>query len=160
MKAKVFLSLGIGAAALVVGAMAWDATRTTSDALARVRNVDSELKKQETRFIVTLDRAPSKDSELVAALKAYERAADIGSRHKVFQDVVSAAHRKLIPALSSVDTAQRKVLDDLLGAVNRRDIAYKMYSDELNECEKTIQSAKGGIGGLIGAVPEACDKVN
>lgn len=133
-------------AVLVAAAFVWDSVRFLSAARHRLNSAESELQQQEDRLVALLSGTPEAPTELVAALAAYRGSETPGARRAAYDELVNV-YRKTGP--SEIDPAHpldRKFMDDIAGAINRRDVAKKQLDSECSRFDSAISSFRGRIG--------------
>jgi hypothetical protein len=155
---KLVLPLGLLVMALVLGAaVAIDCMRLASDARHRVQLADDEMKKHETR-LVKLVAGNSKVSPMVEAeVGAYEGAGSTDDRHSYYDSLV-ASFRKASPAIDPTNPLERKFMDDIAGAINRREIAEKQYDEEAAVYQNFLQSWRGKLAQMFSSQARADSK--
>ena len=155
---RLVLPLGLLVMALVLGAaVAFDCMRLASDARHRVQLADDEMKKHETR-LVKLVAGNSKVSPMVEAeVGAYEGAGSADDRHSYYDSLV-ASFRKASPAIDPTNPLERKFMDDIAGAINRREIAEKQYDEESTAYQKFLGSWQGKVARVFSSQARADSK--
>jgi hypothetical protein len=135
----------VAMAALLCAAMAIDCVRLANAARHRVELADAEMQKYETRLANILAAAPKKTSETDTAVLAFQNAADLKSRHDAYERLVAVARAVQAEKTDPTNPADRKFMDDIAGAINRRAIARKQYDDELEAYQEFSASLRGKI---------------
>jgi hypothetical protein len=121
----VFVMIG-----LLFAAFAWDCVRLASDARQRLRLADEDVQKHEMRLISLLKSDPKVAPEVMAAIAAHEKAVDRQVRHTAYDDVVSSFRNTMSLEVDPTNPLDRKFMDDMAGAMNRREIALKISNAE------------------------------
>ena len=142
------------AMALLTGAaMVWDCTRLARDARERVEWADAEMRKHEERLVGIVTGSAGVPPEVGDAVAAYREAGDVEERHEAYSDLVAACRGTMVPGLDPTHPLDRKLMDDVAGAMNRREIAEATYAAELAGYRKFA----GGICGRVaGRFSPAC----
>jgi hypothetical protein len=155
---KLVLPLGLLVMALVLGAaVAIDCMRLASDARHRVQLADDEMKKHEERLVKLLS-GNSKVSPMVEAeVVTYEHADNRNNRHLYFDEVVASV-RKATPSIDPTNPLERKFMDDIAGAINRREIAEKQYDEESTAYQKFLGSWQGKMARVFSSQARADSK--
>jgi hypothetical protein len=134
--------------ALLGAAVAWDCVRLAADAAHRVALADHELEKHELRLVKLLSASSKTSSESRAAIAAHGQASDAITRHVAYDELV-AIFRKTSDAIDPTNPLDRKFMDDVAGAINRRQIAEKPYDDEQAAYGEFLSSFRGRIARLF-----------
>ncbi len=150
MKKLVIPGVVVAMLLLLSSAFVLDCLRYAASARQRVALADEEMRKHEQRLVGLLSSGQGASPELQSALSAYNEAAgSMQNRH--------AAYRKLAAfALSSAggkadpnDTLARTRMDNIAGAINRRDVAEKQYAVEAAEYQKFLGSFLGRVAQIF-----------
>jgi hypothetical protein len=140
---------------VLAGAFALDCLRYAASARQRVALADDEMRKHEQRLVGLLTTGQGTTPELQAALAAHSEAAgSMRNRH--------AAYRKLAAvALGSTSNADpkdplaRKRMDDIAGAINRRDVAEKQYEVEAAAYQQFLGKFMGSVAKVFSSQARA-----
>ena len=142
-------------AALVAGAFALDCTRLAADARARVELVEGELHKHELRLVDVLAGMPKRSPEVDAAIAEYRAAGDMHARHKAYQQLVASYRQTMTDAVDPTNPLDRKFMDDIAGAINRREIAEPPYEKELAAYREFLSGTYGKMARRVSAQARA-----
>ena len=132
-------------AALIGAAMAWDCVRLANDARERVELADQELAKHEQRLVKTLSGSAERSPEVDTALKDYAVAWDLEPRHVAYDKLVASFQQTMSEKIDPTNPLQRKFMDDVAGAINRREIAEKQFDVEWTAYQEFMKSRRGKV---------------
>ena len=132
-------------AALLGAAAAWDCVRLAADARRRVELADQEMQKHELRLIKRVSGPPQLSSEVQTAIEKYQGARDRAARHDAYDEFVASFRKSSTAKIDPTNPLDRKLMDDIAGADNRREIAQKQYDEELAAYRRFLQSARGRV---------------
>jgi len=131
--------------ALIAAAFALDCVRLAAQAHRRLDLADQELAKHEHRLVQLLTGSAALSSDVQLAITAYQAADSSPARHTAFDQLLTTFRRTMSRAVDPTNPLDRKFMDDVAGAINRRELAETPYDAE--------QSAyQGYLGGTRGAV--------
>jgi hypothetical protein len=136
-------------AALIGAAMAWDCVRLANEAHHRVELADQELAKHEQRLVKTLSGSTERSPEVEAALKDYAAAWDLKPRHAAYDKLVVSFQQTMSGKIDPTNPLQRKFMDDVAGAINRREIAEKAFDVEWTAYQEFMNSRRGKVAGFF-----------
>ena len=140
------LPLAVLAMIILLGvAVAVDCARLSAAARGRVQIADAELQKHELRLIQLLSGSPLLSSDVRTAITAYRGAASPPARHEAYGKLVAEFRRTMSSKVDPTNPLDRQFMDEIAGAINRREIAQKSYDDELAPYEKFSNSTRGRI---------------
>jgi hypothetical protein len=131
--------------ALIAAAFAVDCVRLAAQARGRVDLADQELAKHEQRLVKLLSGAPSISPEVERAIAAYQAAADLPARHAAYDALVAAFRQTMETKIDPTNALDRKFMDDVAGAINRREIAETPYDDEMSAYREYLGGLRGGV---------------
>jgi hypothetical protein len=132
-------------AVLIFAAFALDSTRMAVDARHRADLADGELRKHEQRLVTLLAGSDKRSPEVDSAIKAYEAADDLPVRHAAYTQLITAFRQTMSTKVDPTNPLDRKFMDDIAGAINRREIAEKPFQDEWKAYEEFLNSLRGRI---------------
>lgn len=131
---------------LLSGAFALDCLRYAANARQRVALADDEMRKHERRLVGLLSSGQGTTLEVQAALSAYSEAAgSMQNRHAAYRKLAALALSSTSGTADPNDPLARKRMDDIAGAINRRDVADKQYEVEATAYQQFL-------GGFMGSV--------
>lgn len=131
---------------LLAGAFVLDCLRYAASARHRVALADDEMRKYEQRLVGLLSAGQGTSLELQAALSAYNEAAgSMHNRHAAYRKLATLALSFPGGKADANDTLARKRMDDIAGAINRRDVAEKQYEVEAAEYKKFLDGLMGSV---------------
>jgi hypothetical protein len=130
--------------ALLGAAVAWDCVRLASDARKRVAIADAEMQKHEERLVKLLAVSPKSTPEMQSAIAAYKEATTPQARHDSYDRLV-AAFRAAPNAVDPTNPIDRQLMDNVAGAINRREVAQKPHDAEVADYHAFLNSFRGRI---------------
>jgi hypothetical protein len=130
---------------LVLGAVALDCTRMAADARHRVDLADGELRKHEERLSKLLAGSAERWPEVSSAIGEYQAAKELTARHAAYEKLVTDWRRTTSTSVDPTNPLDRKFMDDIAGAINRREIAEKAFDAEWALYQEFLNSARGGV---------------
>lgn len=131
---------------LLCGAFVLDCLRYAASARHRVVVADDEMRKHEQRLVGLLSAGQGTSPELQAALSAYNEAAgSMQNRHVAYRKLATLALSSTSGKADPNDTLARKRMDDIAGAINRRDVAEKQYEVEAADYKKFLNGFMGNV---------------
>ena len=158
---KLVLPLAVvGMLLLLAGAMALDCLRYAGDARHRIALADEELRKQEQRLVGLVAAAPNASPEVQTAIAAYKSAADVNRRHAAFGQLAAAALHAPSDKIDPTNPLSRKFMDDVAGAINRREIAAKQYDEESAAYRLFLSSFRGTVAKVFSSRARADGEPN
>jgi len=80
-----------------------------------------------------------------AAIAAYRGAADAPERHEAWGKLVASCRGTIVPRLDPTHPLDRKLMDDIAGAINRREVAEEAYAVELGEYRELAKGLRGRV---------------
>ena len=141
---KLILPLAIVAMVALLGAAAaWDCVRLAADAQYRVSLADQEMEKHELRLVKLLSASSASSPEVQAAVATYRSADNLHSRHKAYEQLVSNLRNHPSDERDAANPLDRKFMDDVAGAINRREIAQQPYEEEFAAYQRFLSSFRG-----------------
>lgn len=144
---KRYLVFGAVAAmlALIAAAVAVDCVRLAAQARARVDLADQELSKHEQRLVKLLSGSTVVSPEVAAAIDAYQNATARPARHAAYDKLLAAFRQSMQPSIDPTNALDRKFMDDVAGAINRREVAAPVYDAEMSEYLAYLDTPRGAI---------------
>ncbi|MGD9723713.1 MAG: hypothetical protein AB7O59_04825 [Pirellulales bacterium] len=130
---------------LLFAAMAWDCVRLAADARQRVAAADEEMQKHETRLVKLLSTSPRRSAEVQTAIETYQAAGDPQTRHGAYEQLVASFRQSMSAEIDATNPLDRKFMDDVAGALNRREIAERQYDDEWARYQAFLGGVRGGL---------------
>jgi len=132
-------------AALLAAAFAVDCVRLAAEARHRVALADAELAKHERRLAKLLGDSPRVTPEVQAAIAAHEEAADMRARHSAYERLVTSFRQTMVAEVDPTNPLERKFMDDVAGAINRREIAEKPFNNEWAAYQSFLRGRLGSV---------------
>jgi hypothetical protein len=158
MKKKVVVIGAISLLGLLAIAFTWDCIRYVHRARLRVDLADAEMRKQEQRLLALIEGLPGAEPELASAIATYQAAAESADRQKAF-DALLSTFRRVGPAeVDPEHPLNRQYMDDVAGAINRRDVARRQYDAEVEAFDNTLAGFRGRIGSLFSSPSRRADQ--
>jgi hypothetical protein len=130
---------------LLVGAVALDCVRMAADARGPVTLADQEVQKHELRLVKLLIGSPRLSPEVQSAITAYQGADGPRERHDAYEQLVTRFRQSMFSVVDPTNPLDRKFMDDIAGAINRREIAQKPYDDELAVYQQFLNCPRGRV---------------
>jgi hypothetical protein len=134
---------------LLASAFWWDCVRYASAARARVFIADDEVRKQEARLVKILSDSGKSTDEANAAVAAYQSAPNPQARQERFELIFSAFQKSMSGSLDVTSPLDRKLSDEVIGAMNRRRVAMKAYDEEAKSYQDFLGSFRGRVASLF-----------
>jgi hypothetical protein len=151
MKRAVLLLAVLAMTGLLGAAVAWDSVRMASDARHRVDLADQEMQKHELRLVKLLAGFVQRSPEVQAAIAAYQRAGSPPERHEAYEQLVTSFQESKSSEIDPTHPLDRKFMDDIAGAINRREIAQQQYEDEVDAYQRFLSGLRGGVARWLSA---------
>ena len=143
---KLVLPIAIVLMMLLIGiAYTWDSVRSANASRHRVDLAEQEVQKQEQRLVKVLAENPKSSAEVQSALVAYKAADNPQARHAAYEQLVSNFKASMSTQLDATNPLERGVMDNVTGAINRHEVAQKVYDQE----SSAYQSFLSGFGGSL-----------
>ena len=137
-------------AVVITGALVWDSTTAVNTAYETIMAADGEVKIYEDKFVTLAKALPQKDRELTNLVQSYEHAATDGERRKIFSDLAATAQRIMIDENNPSDPMRRRVFDEAVGALNRRQVTERHLAAAIASYNSIMSSYRGSIAKLVG----------
>jgi hypothetical protein len=135
--------------ALLGAAAAWDCVRLAADARHRVALADQDMQKHELRLVKLLTARENSSPELQSAASTYQAANTATARHEAYEQLVAIIRSKKANGVDATNPLDRKFMDDVAGAINRREIAEQPYDEELAAYQQFLNSFRGGVARMF-----------
>lgn len=143
---KIVLPLAVlGMLGLIAAAVALDCVRLAADARRRVELADEEVHKHEQRLVTLLEGFPQRSPEIQAAVAAHHAAENVEARRAAYAQLVTGFRQTMSGTVDPTNPLDRKFMDDVAGAINRREIAQKSYDDETAAYREFLRGPRGGV---------------
>lgn len=150
MKKLVIPGVVVAMLVLLSSAFVLDCLRYATSARQRVALADEEMRKHEQRLVGLLSAGQGTSPELQAALSAYNEAAgSMQNRHAAYRKLAALALSSAGGKVDPNDTLARTRMDNIAGAINRRDVAEKQYAVEAGEYQKFLGSFLGRVAQIF-----------
>jgi hypothetical protein len=131
--------------AIILAAFALDCVRLAAQSRRRVELADQELVKHEQRLVKLLTGSSALSPEVQSAITAYEAPASPAARHAAFDHLLVAFRQSMEPAVDPANALDRKFMDDIAGAINRREIAEAPHDAEMSEYQRYLSGPRGAV---------------
>ena len=138
-------------ALLLMAAVAWDSLRFASAARDRVLLADAEMRKQEERLVKLLSSSEQASPEMKHSIATYEAAGNSQTRHDAFDELVASFRQTMSNAIDATNPLDRRFMDDIAGAINRREVAEKQYDVEWASYREALSGVRGRIARMLSA---------
>jgi hypothetical protein len=143
---KLIIPIALLAMAALIGvAIVIDCVRLASDAHGRVELADQDLEKNEQRLVKSLNGFNERSPEVDAAIKNYESATGLTTRHEAYENLVASFQRTMTSEIDPTNPTDRKFMDDIAGAINRRQIAEKAFDTEWQAYQEFLKTRRGKV---------------
>lgn len=140
-------------AALVAGAFALDSVRAERARQAEVDQLDTDLAAQEKRLLAALDRLAELPRPVTQARVAYQAATNRDDRQARYTELATMVQREVMPSLDVNQPADRLALDELAGAINRREVVSRRWDELAAEYRAWQATLRGRWAARLGAAP-------
>jgi hypothetical protein len=140
---------------LLASAFAWDSVRMAAEARQRLVLADEELQKHEMRLMKLLADSPKVSAEVNAAMSEHQAAASMHARHDAYNKVVRAFRQTMSDAVDPTNPLDRKFMDDIAGAINRRELAEHSYDEEAAGYQSALDGFRGRIAQFLSSQARA-----
>ena len=143
---KLIIPAALLAMAVFIGAaFVFDCVRLASAAHDRVELADHEMAKHEARLVKTLEGFNKRTPEVDEALQEYAETWEIEPRHAAYDKLVASFQKTMAGKVDPTNPLERKFMDDVAGAINRRQIAEKQFDVEWAAYEEFLKSRRGKV---------------
>jgi hypothetical protein len=138
------------------------------DYLRRVNLANEEMKKQEERLMSLLRAEPMVSPEVRAAMERYASVANspidmpssglqapfhgpktFKARSDAYDGVLEAYRKTMSAKVDPTDPLERKFMDNVAGAINRREVAEKQCDAEVTAYEQFANTWQGKIANVF-----------
>jgi hypothetical protein len=150
--------IGLAVAVMIVLlslAVVWDSLRIAADKQQRVAMADDELRKHEHRLVTLLDGSSELTPDVQRAIANYGNAENRQQRHIAYETLVAALRRTMTSAIDPTNTLDRQLMDDLAGAINRRQIAEDSYDKESRDYRQFLGGLRGRLARAFSSQAQA-----
>jgi hypothetical protein len=144
-KRHLLAAAAIAMLALIAAAFALDCVRLAAQARRRVNLADHELAKHEQRLVKLLTGSAALSPEVELAIAAYQAPASPPARHIAFDQLIAAFRQTMEHALDPTNALERKFMDDVAGAINRREMAEAPYNAEMSAYQAYLSGVRGAV---------------
>lgn len=151
MKKSVILLAIVAMALLLVVAVAWDSLRLASGVRHRVALADAEMQKHEQRLVKLLLGSKQVSPEVQAAIAAHAAANGLQARQDAYDKLVAGFRQTMSGEVDPTNPLDRKFMDDIAGAINRREVAQKQYDVEWAAYQEALSGFRGRVARLFSA---------
>lgn len=141
--------------ALIAAAFVFDCHRLALQARVRVELADQELLKHEKRLVKVLTGSPTLSPEVQHALAAYNPTAAQPQRHAAYEKIVAALRQSVRGDAAPAAPLARKFMDDVAGAINRRETAEPAYDAEIAAYHDYMSGTRGAVVNWVSPPDEA-----
>lgn len=156
-KSKLIRWIGGIVVLLLILALCFDSASEIQAVRSQLETVDTELKLHEERYLREISSFPNIPGELTESIQRYRTTDTISARHRLFNDLTTQAQRFLLGRDPSSNQLERKMLDEMAGALNRRQIAERHFQEALQECKRVQSSWRGTLGGVFSGGAQGCE---
>ncbi len=145
MKKLIIPAALLAMAAFIGAAFVLDCVRLASAAHERVELADHEMAKHEARLVKTLEGFNKRTPEVDAALEEYAETWEIEPRHAAYDKLVASFQKTMAGDIDATNPINRKFMDDVAGAINRRQVAEKQFDGEWQAWQEFLKSQRGRV---------------
>jgi hypothetical protein len=131
--------------AMIAGAFVVDCMRLAEAARRRAALADQELVKHEQRLVKLLIGTGLMTEQVKSAINAYLAADAAPERHEAYEKVVAAFRQTMQTDFDPTDPLDRKFMDDVAGAINRRERAEPPYEAEAAAYREYLSGTRGAV---------------
>lgn len=145
-KIKYFSTLTLFFLTLLSCAVWIDCHSLLKSARKEVSAIDLELKKQEERYLQALAETNTTSASVRSLLENYRSALSATERKKIFSEIrIQLSSRPF----DASDPTQRRLIDQMNGALNRLSLLEQPYSRAIEEYLTLCKSWKGQVAGCL-----------
>jgi Asp-tRNA(Asn)/Glu-tRNA(Gln) amidotransferase A subunit family amidase len=131
--------------AVIAAAFVLDCVRLATDSRHDVALADDEMHKHEDRLVKVLAASPKASPEVKAAIDKFHSADSPRVRHAAYEELVARFRNTMTDAIDPTNPLDRKFMDDIAGAINRREVAEKQYDEEFAIYKAFDDSFRGNV---------------
>jgi len=131
--------------ALIASAFALDCVRLADQAHRRVDLADQELSKHEQRLVKLLSSSNALSPDVQLAITAHQAAQSLPARHIAFDQLLAVFGRTMQPDVDPTHVLGRKFMDDVAGAINRRELAEPPFEAEMAAYRTYLGGSRGSV---------------
>ncbi len=150
--AKIAAILGSIFLSLLLAAFAWDSSTMLAHAYDEVNSVDKEISRQEHRYLESL-KGLTPNVEISNLISSYEAAQSPTERSERFETLNSEVNKQIVTSLDPTNPIKRPLLDELVGALNRRKIARAELTARADRYNQLSQGFRGRIARSFLSLP-------
>jgi cell division protein ZapA (FtsZ GTPase activity inhibitor) len=121
-------------------AFIFDARSSALKEYHAIASLDQEIKRFEQKALGQLTALNISDDVTLQLLKSYQAEEDISKRQQKFAELVAHAQAELIKRSDASDPLKRRVVDEFLGALNRRQVVEKNYAELVTQYNSSADS--------------------
>ena len=144
-KRYLLLAVAVSMLALIAAAFAYDCVRLAAQARGRVELADGELAKHEQRLVKILAGSPVLSPEVHRAITDYQAQVRLPDRHRSFDELLAAFRQSMQQSVDPTNPLDRKFMDDVAGAINRREIAEAPFEVEMSAYQSYLSGPRGAV---------------
>ena len=115
--------------ALLLIAIVFDARSSALKEFNDIAALDEEIKRHESKAIDQLTALEIADETTLTQLNSYRSAGAGQERQQQFNALIAHAQAELVKRADASDPLKRRIVDEFLGALNRRQVVEKRYTD-------------------------------
>jgi hypothetical protein len=149
-KSVIFTAIGV-MLLLLLAAVVWDSLRFVSSARHRVSLADLEMQTQEVRLLKLLVNSPQASPEMKSAAHEYNSAVPPPIRRAAYDKLVASFQQTMSEKVDPTNPLDRRFMDDIAGAINRREVAEKQYDVEWVAYREALGGFRGRIARMFSA---------
>ena len=128
-------------------ACGWRTTRTD-----RVELADQELAKHEARLVKVAGRfRRTSRQKWMRNQETTPPPGSLTARHEAYDNLVASFQRTMSAKIDPTNPTNRKFMDDVAGAINRRQIAEKQFDAEWQAYQEFLNSRRGRVASAFSA---------
>jgi len=135
---------------LIAAAYVWDSVRAATEARHRVDLADQEMQRHEERMLKLLSDHPKATPEVKAAVTSFHDVANTPQKRlDAYGQIVASFKSTMAAQVDATNPLERKFMDDIAGAMNRREVAHKQYDEESTAYQRFLGGFRGRIARLL-----------
>ncbi len=138
--------------ALLLIAIIFDARSSALKEFNDIVALDEEMKRYESKAVDQLAALSISDEKSSALLNSYRSAGSAQERQQQFKALIAQAQAELVKRADASDPLKRRIVDEFLGALNRRQVVEKRYTDLVVQYNRNGDSWGKSLGRLPAAI--------
>lgn len=153
MKTRFLFKAAIIFSILLAAAYVFDSVRIVKNAWSQLEELDAAMRPLEERYIASARALGVTSSDFEGGVAAYQSAQTFTARRDAFERVVAAANKGAIALIDPANPVQRRMGDELAGALNRRRMNEDYFRSALDNYRGIIKSNRGAAASVVMTAP-------